>query len=49
MNILLANKKISQATHNISAYRIKTDSGSILQVLLKKNVEMMPNHLFLGL
>ncbi|KAK9759047.1 Uncharacterized protein family UPF0029 [Popillia japonica] len=31
MNILLENKKISQATHNISAYRIKTDSGSILQ------------------
>lgn len=32
MNILLENKKISQATHNILAYRIKTDSGSILQV-----------------
>ncbi|KAI4470192.1 impact-related [Holotrichia oblita] len=31
MNILLENKKIAQATHNISAYRIKTDTGSILQ------------------
>ncbi|RZC33676.1 IMPACT-like, partial [Asbolus verrucosus] len=31
MNYLLENKKIAQATHNISAYRILTPKGTILQ------------------
>ncbi|GJQ68389.1 hypothetical protein Trydic_g16979 [Trypoxylus dichotomus] len=31
INILLENRKIAQAAHNISAYRIKTDNGNILQ------------------
>lgn len=31
MNYLLENKKIAQATHNISAYRILASGGVILQ------------------
>jgi hypothetical protein len=31
MSYLLENKKIAQATHNISAYRIVTSKGTILQ------------------
>lgn len=32
MDYLMSNKKIAQATHNISAYRIKLQNGGILQV-----------------
>lgn len=31
---LLENKKVAEATHNISAYRIQMDKGGLLQVFI---------------
>lgn len=41
MNYLLSNKKIAQATHNISAYRIKLQNGGILQVKKPEYMEIL--------